>query len=146
MERIDFDHLCKCAYGSNSTVEEKDNLWLEVFKLPEWYFIARGAAPNVYPYIAQANLIEPHSHWLYAFTDSTRATFYAKKNQLFTDNNRPQLLSIPNNDNLIPWIQQFSEEGVKGVYFNADGHGFFVPIPQLFPIHEHLTLSYPSDI
>src|SRR5690606_7530738 len=119
---------------SESTLQDKDNLWLEVFKLPEWYFIARGALPNIYPYIAQANLIEPHSHWIYAFTDSNRATFYAKKNNLYTEDNSSTILTIPNNDNLIPWMQQFIDEGVKGVFFNADGHGFFVPIAQLMPI------------
>lgn len=146
MERIEFDQLCKQAYTTESSLQDKDNLWLEVFKLPEWYFIAKGAAPNIHPYIAEANLIEPHSHWLYAFTDSNRATFYAKKNRVYTEDNGSQLIAVPNNEKLIPWIQQYAEEGVKGIFFNADGHGFFVPIQQLLPIKEHLNESYPAEI
>ncbi|MBD3636103.1 MAG: hypothetical protein HUJ25_02080 [Crocinitomicaceae bacterium] len=146
MERVDFDQLCKRAYSSESMLKDKDNLWLEVFKLSEWYFIARGALPEVYPYIAEANIIEPNSHWVYAFTDSNRATFYAKKNNLYMDDKTSQLISVPNDDKLIPWLENLQEEGVKGVFFNADGHGFFVPIKQLRLIREHLNQSYPAEI
>ena len=146
MERADFDQLCKKAYASESAIADKDSLWLEVFKLREWYFIARGELPNVYPYMAQAHIIEPNSHWIYAFTDFNRATFYAKKNNLYNEKQRSPILTIPNNDNLIPWIQQFIDVGVKGVYFNADGHGFYAPIVQLMPIHKHLTSVYPADL
>ena len=146
MERVDFDQLCKRAYSQESSLKDKDDLWLEVFRLPEWFFIARGVLPNVYPYIAEANIIEPNSHWIYAFTDTNRATFYAKKNNLFTEDHNTPLLSIPNNDNLIPWILQFYDQGVKGVFFNADGQGFFVPITQLLPIQEHLLDTYPAEL
>lgn len=146
MERIDFDQLCKKAYHIESSLKDKDNLWLEAFKLPNWYFIARGAIPNVYPYVAEAKLIEPNSHWIYAFTDSNRATFFAKKNNLFTEDNNSQILTVPNDDNLIPWIMEFQQKDVKGVFFNAEGHGFFVPIAQLSVIRKHLLDSYPADL
>lgn len=146
MERVDFDQLCKKAYCLDSTLQDKDNLWLEVFKLREWCFIARGNQNQFFPYIAEANLIEPNSHWVYAFTDSNRATFYAKKKNLFMDDGSSPLITVSCDDKLIPWIQRFQEEGVKGVFFNADGHGFFVPISQLNLIREHLNNTYPADL
>lgn len=144
MEKVDFDALSKAAYAEGSKLIEKDVLWTEVFKLSEWYFIARGTPPNVVPYIGKAPEIEAGSLWLFAFTDADRAVDYAKKNELGSDDGSQFYLSVPNNRTTIPWILGYKDSDVKGVYFNADGYGFYAPLRQLKPIKEHLSNEYPN--
>ena len=145
MEKVDFDQLCKNAYHAEATLQDKDNLWLEVFKLDEWHFIARGTSPEIHAYVAEAEILEPDSIWLYAFSSSNRATFYAKDHGLFQDDLENPILAIPNNQKIIDWVEKHKDYGVKGIFFNADGHGFFTTLRQINPIREHIHESYPDQ-
>ena len=104
MDKVDFDALSKAAYADNSTLEEKDALWLALFSLKKWFFIARGNFPNVVPYIGKAPQIEPASLWLYAFTDEDKATEFAKENGLGAEDDSSLFISVPVNRTTIPWI------------------------------------------
>ncbi|MCB9225393.1 MAG: hypothetical protein R2780_00320 [Crocinitomicaceae bacterium] len=146
MNKVDFDALSKAAYAEKSKIQEKDALWLEVFSLPEWYFIATGTLPNIVPYIGRAEVIEPGSLWLYAFTDANRASTFAKENGFGSQDGSTFYLTVPNNRTIVRWIMGYKDNDVKGIFFNADGNGFYAPIRQLKPIKDHLATAYPDRI
>ena len=146
MDKVNFDALSRAAYDTNSTIKDKDALWLEVFTLSEWYFVARGSLPNIVPYIARAEQIEPGSLWLYAFTDADRATKYAQEMELGAEDGSSLYLAIPNNRTTIRWALGYKDNDVKGIFFNAESYGFYVPLRQLQPIKNHLANDYPDRI
>ena len=146
METVDFDQLSTKAYKDNSSLKDKDNLWLEVFKLPEWCFIGRKVEDIFEAYISEALSIENESQWIYAFTDPNQATFFAKKHNLILEDGSTPLISVENDENLFPLLLKYQENGVKGIFFNADGKGFYSPISQLTIIKEHLQASYNTKL
>jgi len=145
MEKVDFDQLCKKAYPSEASLQDKDNLWLELFKLEQWHFIAQGTVAEISPYVGEAKKIEPDSQWLYCFTDSNRATYFAKRANLRMDDLNSPVISVPNNSELMEWLDKFIAEGVKGIFYNADGSGFYVPLTQISAIRKHLVDSFSSE-
>jgi hypothetical protein len=146
MEQIDFDQLSKKAYHTNAGLEDKDNLWLEVFKLKEWFFIVQEADSEFQLYVSEAKIIEEKTLWLYAFTDFNRATFYTKRNNLSLSDGNSPLSSVAVNEELLPKIEEFIEKGVKGILFNADGPGFYAPIAQLTAIKTHLSEAHSTQL
>lgn len=144
MEKIDFDQLCKNAYHSDAGLKDKDALWLEVFKLNYWYAIAVRSDEQVSPYIADAPKIEKEGQWLYLFTHANRATFFAKRNDLYEDELTNPIIEIDTSQ-LSQFVESLKTEGLKGVFFNAEGHGFFTVVEQLLPIAQHLKDSYPDQ-
>ncbi|UKN00942.1 hypothetical protein K6119_14500 [Paracrocinitomix mangrovi] len=146
MEKIDFDQLCKNAYSPQAGLIEKDKLWIEIFKMKEWYFIPRGSRDNIHPYIAEAKEISTGKQWVHAFTDMDRATFFVKRNGLFMEDNTSPIMVVPNNQELLEWLNEMQDEGVFGIYFNADGGGFYSPIDKLDAIKSHLQKTYPKDL
>jgi hypothetical protein len=146
MSKDNFDALSKAAYSDDASLEQKDALWLALFKLEQWYFIARGNFPNLVPYIGEALQIEPNSLWIYAFTDDEKATNFAKENGLGAEDGSSLYFSVPVNRTTIPWILGYKDSDVKGVFFNANSDGFYTPLRQLQTIKDHLTASYPDHL
>jgi hypothetical protein len=138
MKINDFDLLCQKAFAQNSAMDDKSKLWQAVFNLDKWYFIMRGNLQDARPYIAEANQIEPNTFWIYAFTDGESCSNYAITNELVSENQHSLYLTIPNNEELIPYLEKFLAQGVKGIYFNANSYGFYSPLQQLQVIKDHL--------
>ena len=145
---IDFDALARKAKESNGSIEDRDTLYLNVFALPQWHFIARGQFPDVNPYIASNPQVAGGQHMIRAFTDTDRLRRFAKENNLIgTDVGKEDVsvLSVPT-DKIVDYLEQFISYGVHGIWFNSDNQsdGFFAPLEQIRPLQEHLkNLSRP---
>ena len=139
MEEINFDILAEKTNVDGSTIEDKNQLFGAAFSLPNWHFIARGEFPNVYPYIAGNADVAGGENMIRAFTDTVRLSRFAEENNLLADNFESLILSIPTAD-IVEYLEQFSQYGVYGIWFNSDSlsSGFFVPLQQLRPIKTHL--------
>lgn len=126
----DFDALSQAAYSSANNTAGLDQLWVAVFRLEQWHFIARGDAPNVRPYIGYKDKETP---MIYAFTDTDRLEAVARELKLLDAQGNVPILSIPS-ANIVGYLQQFAQYGVKGIWFNPNGYGFFSPLPNLTQI------------
>lgn len=146
MEKIDFDQLSKNAYHADANLQDKDALWLEVFKLREWFFIAQGAADQIQPFVGTVEVLDKETLWIHAFTDVNRATYFAKSNNLFLDKLATPILTVNNDGKVLEWIDNQKGGKIKGIFFNGEGHGFFTSLNQLRPIKTHLQTSYPGEI
>lgn len=139
-----FDALARKA---NETQAEADlnELFGAAFALNEWHFIMRGELPNVYPYIASNPNYALNQPMIRAFTDTDRLMRFARENDLTEPDGSARMLSIPT-ENIIPYLEKFVAHGAKGVWFNSDSEsdGFFIPIPQLQIIREHLATLHQS--
>lgn len=133
-----FNRLCEKAFSPTSSMEDLNNLWQSVFHLDKWFFVSRGNLPDIKPYIAEANQIEPHSFWIYAFTNVELCMKFAKDNNLTMDTLGEISLSMPNNDGTLSYLTQLKNKGVKGIYFNNNAYGFYSPLEQLPIIKNHL--------
>lgn len=131
---IDFDKLSEKAFAPASTISDKDALWFATFNLEQWYCIARGNFPNVYPYTTYLSEDKPV---MLVFTDSTRARNYAIKNQLHPANEETPLLGLPAKT-VVDYFLKFKENNVWGVWFNAGEMGFYAPLEGLPRIKAHL--------
>lgn len=133
-----FNGLCEKAFSPTGTHDDQSKLWSSVFQLDKWFFVSRGNLPDIKPYIAEANQIEPHSFWIYAFTNIELCMKFAKENNLTMDNMGEISLSMPNNDGTLAYLAQLKNNGVKGIYFNNNAYGFYCPLEQLSIIKNHL--------
>lgn len=139
METVDIDSLSLRAYSEQGSRDDKSELWTAVFELESWFFVPRGLPEQPHPYVAQANEIEPDSYWVYAFTDSDKCVDFIRKNNLGDDANSTLFLAMPNNDDLVPYLEGFSAQGVKGVYFNSGKAGFYSTLENLRVIKTYLN-------
>ena len=146
MNEVDFDALARKANQSGGASEELNKLFGAVFALEKWIFIARGELPNVNPYIASKADYQNGQNMIRAFTDSTRLARFAKENNLMSADGSMQMLQIPT-DKIVDYLEQFTENGVGGVWFNSDteSDGFSSPLQQLRPIKEHLAKLQSAD-
>ena len=128
MSQVDFDQLSKAAYASGTDNKQAlDQLWVATFKLEQWYFIARGAAPNVRPYIGHKDGNVP---MIFVFTDEDRLEAAARELKLLGTTGTIPVMTIPTK-NIVSYLQQFAQYGVKGVWFNPNGQGYFSPLENL---------------
>ncbi|MBK7454622.1 MAG: hypothetical protein IPJ46_13165 [Anaerolineales bacterium] len=67
---VDFDSLARQVMRADRTIADLDQLYGNVFALPQWHFIARGKFPNVRPYIASNVQVAEGQYMLRAFTDT----------------------------------------------------------------------------
>jgi hypothetical protein len=136
---LDFDDLSKRSYEPDSTIEAKNDLWGNVFALPEWFFIARGTFPDVQPYIASNPTIADGQYMIRCFTDTEKLYRFAQENNLLTENAESLILSMPS-DSIVEYLEQWISRDVYGIWFNSDNesHGFFSPLAQLRVIKSHL--------
>lgn len=124
----DFDQLSQNAYqNGNADMAALDKLWVSVFQLEKWHFIARGEMPNVRPYIGYKEENQP---MIFAFTDTDRLEALAREQHLLDKDGLVPILSIPTT-NIITYLEQFAQYGVKGIWFNPNGYGFFSPLQNL---------------
>ncbi len=140
-DEIDFDALSRKTI--DGAMENLDNLYRQVFALPQWHFIARGEFPDVSPYIASNAQVASRQYMIRAFTDTDRLLRFARENNLMEKDaagkENVSILSLPT-DTIADYLEQFIPTGVHGIWFNSDtkSDGFFVPLKQLRPIQEHL--------
>ncbi len=138
-EAPDFDRLSAIANDADASMGDQDALFGAAFRLAEWHFIARGALPNVRPYVAANPTIVSGAPMVKAFTDTRRLHAFAKENSLTGPSGEAQVLSLPV-ATLLPTMADLAEQGVTHIHFNADqdSYGFFVPLVQLPIIRAHL--------
>lgn len=149
-DEIDFDALARKTRESDNSIEDSNALYLQVFALPQWHFIARGQFPDVNPYIASNPQVADGQYMVRAFTDTDRLQRFAKENNLMgtepVGKEDVLVLSVPT-EKIVDYLEQFISQGVHGIWFNSDSqsYGFFAPLKQLRPIQEHLkNLSRPA--
>jgi len=139
----DFDSLARAASAAGAPMDAMNALWGAAFSLGEWLFIARGAVPDMQPYVASNAGVGDGAPMLKAFTDTAKLQRFARENALTGPDGDVPVLSIPGAQ-AIAFVQQFSSAGVWGVHFNADGgsDGFFAPLLQLSVVKQHLETHF----
>lgn len=137
---FDFDELSRKINVENPPMEAMNDLFGAAFSLEKWEFIARGEMPNVYPYVASNPTVSGNQPMIRAFTDAQRLQRFAKENNLTREDGSVDMLTIPTKE-IVPYLENFIEQGAFGVWFNSDSEsdGFFIPIKQLQPIKDHLA-------
>lgn len=124
----DFDQLSQAAYSNGQPdMGALDKLWTAVFQLEKWLFISRGEMPNVRPYIGYKDEKTP---MIFAFTDTDRLEDLARQQNLLNADKTIPILAIPS-ANIVGYLEQFAQYGVKGIWFNPNGYGFFSPLENL---------------
>ena len=138
---FDFDALSAAAKSGDSAVDNNE-LWLAVFSLREWHFIAGGTVGknDMHPYIG----VIDGKPFVFAFTDWRKAGDYAKANNLTTGNGEANILSVPING-VVDWLLKMAEQGVFGVLFNAAGNGFYAPLSNLQAMREQIFKSESEE-
>lgn len=132
VQSVDFDALARRASSAGATIDDKNALWGRALHLKEWLFIARGAFPDVRPYIAANPTVGTGGPMLKAFTDADKLERFARANGLLGRGGEVLFFSVPVAE-AFAYVQQFEAAGVVGIHFNADSgsHGFFAPLAQL---------------
>lgn len=140
---IDFDRLSRLAYSSGAGISELNELWGYTFLLANWHFIARGSMTQPQPYIASRNDVCSGQDMIRAFTDEQKLTAFANQNNLLQADQSVRILSVPTK-NIIPWLLNFSQYGIFGIWFNSDtgSEGFYSPLAQLNAIKQHLDATW----
>ena len=70
-----------------------------------------------------------------AFTDATKALAFRKQQELGDTDGAPVFaVSV---DKVPEYLLAFEDQGVAGVAFNEDTHGFFTPLKNLRPMHDY---------
>ena len=138
---VDFDDLATQSFAEDATVEDQNELWGHVFSLEEWYFIARGEAPNLYPFIGINKQVANGQPMIRAFTDQDRLFEFAKEYDLLDASGSAPALTVAVKD-IMPFLAQF-EQDVYGIWFNSDptSVGFLSPLQQLPRIKQFLEES-----
>jgi hypothetical protein len=142
---VDFDALARKA-NETDAMKDLDDLFGHAFALREWHFISRGQLPDVHPYVASNAQVAGGQYMIRAFTDTERLLRFARENSLMekdaTGEENVLILSIPT-DKIVDYLEQFTSQGVYGIWFNSDtkSDGFFLPLKQLRPVKEHLENS-----
>ncbi len=98
-----------------------EELWKEVFQLPQWYFLARKTQPTVEPFFAMID----SKPWLCVFTDPDKLYSFATLQGI---------VQFPGQE-----VDVFSLDSVKGFayalqYLKTDIHGVWFDLPQGFNI------------
>lgn len=137
---VDFDALSRQVRDSGGALEDLNALYGGAFRLPQWHFIARGAFPDVRPYVASNAAVADGRPMVRAFTDTERLYRFARENGLLDEAGSALLLSLPT-EGIVDYLEGFIADGGYGLWFNSDAgsDGFFVPLRQLRPIREHLA-------
>ncbi|MFT5128101.1 MAG: hypothetical protein ACI8W8_001710 [Rhodothermales bacterium] len=139
-----FDGLAENANATQSR-EAMDRLWSTTYSLGNWYFAARGALPNVSPFVG----VVAGKPYLFAFTDTKRAEASAwtcvlscHQQGFAADGGSVQVLSIPI-DGLVENIEQYASVGVHGILFNNGPHGYFAPLANVKPMQKYFVAGRP---
>lgn len=131
MSHLDFDALSTNAYAQGgNNIQALDKLWTSAFGLEKWYFIARGQAPNFRPYVGYKKEAGKDVPVVYAFTDEDRLEAMARELKLVDPQGNIQVMTIPTK-NIVNYLVQFGQVGVKGVWFNPNGSGFYATLEAL---------------
>lgn len=115
-----FDGLAENANATQSR-EAMDRLWSTTYSLGNWYFAARGALPNVSPFVG----VVAGKPYLFAFTDTKRAEAFCHQQGFAADGGSVQVLSIPIDG--LGRTEQYASD-VHGILFNNGAHGYFAPL------------------
>ena len=130
---VDFDHLAAEAQQSQSQ-DAMAQLWGAVYALPAWNFVARGALPDVTPFVG----VVDGKPMVLAFTDRARADAFARR-QGFTDpDGNSSILSL-SVQSVVELVPAYQAQGVFGILFNTGSHGFFAPLTNLSRMRRHFA-------
>jgi hypothetical protein len=143
MEKIDFDNLSRKAFAPGAGIPELNELWGHTFLLPHWNFIARGPVTQPQPYIASRQDVCQGQDMIRSFTDNEKLTAFARQNNLLEADQSVRTLSVPT-VNIIPWLLNYSQYGIYGIWFNSDtgSNGYYAPLTQLWAVKEHLDKTW----
>ena len=115
--------------------ENIDKLWVELFKLKEWFFLMTPkSAKSMQP---SAQVIDG-KEWIFVFTDSEKLHAYAKQNNNLDEKGGSLYLTMPS-DKAREYVNKYLNSQVFGVRFNESvEHGWFSPIKNIQLIYDHL--------
>ena len=136
-ETVDFVELAGKAYpaGSSINLEYADQLYAELYKLPEWHFLMtpesiRSRHPSV-------QVIDGKG-WLLVFTDADLLRKYAEQNKNLDAEGNALFISMAP-DKALQFLQQYEKSPIGGVRFNEGAnHGWFSPVRNLFIFPDYL--------
>lgn len=115
-------------------MEPQSDLWTALFQLKQWHLMTFPDSKSVPPGLN----IETHDGklWVMVFTDQDRLHEYAKARKQLNADGTMLGMSIPSQTSF-----EFFEslQGIAGVRFNQGESGFFSPMDNLRPIHDHLV-------
>lgn len=124
------DALSDATRASGGALGSQAALWRAMFGLEKWFFVARGAAPEVGPLVGTVDEVPS----LLAFTTAMRAREFALTNGL-SEEQASQVLAVPS-ESVLGLCDQLAEHGVKRLVVDQGVLGFFAPLDQLHAIHD----------
>lgn len=127
------DALSEAARAAGSDLDAQTTLWQAMFELDRWYFIARGAMPDVAPLVGVVDGVPS----LLAFTTGARARDFALGNG-FSEEEANEVLGVPT-AGVLDLCDQLTTQGVERLVVDQGVLGFFAPLAQLRPIHEFIS-------
>lgn len=136
---VDFSALVKEARDTGNK-EDEIKLWREVYKLDEWYAVARGELPDIHPFIG----IVDDKPFIIAFTDGRKAFDFAKQQGFIDKDGKSQILSLPV-IGVIENVQSYIDDDVFGILFNSGPDGFYAPLSNLLPMAYYYGLIKDED-
>ena len=135
---INFDELVEKARTSGNATD-LELLYRSFLKLENWVFIVSENCEieNAKPFIG----VFEELPWLYVFTDSLKADFYAKLFGNFHSNEGNTMVLKMTRFNSLNMLKELNNRGVYGVRINEGENGWFCNIQELFGIIEHYKIK-----
>lgn len=135
---INFDKLVEQARTSGKSAD-LEILYKSFLRLDQWVFIVSNNCEieNPKPFIG---VIEDKP-WLYVFTDSLKANYYAKLFGNFHNKDGNTLVLKMKRANSLNMAKELNQRGVYGVRINEGENGWFCSIPELFGIINHFKID-----
>lgn len=137
--KVDFDDLVCRADVPGGNLDAQNNLWGNVFALPEWFFVRRGHYPKFYPYFAGDPDVAGGKAMVRAFTDTERLFRFAEEEDFLIRDADSFILKLPT-QTILDYLEKLVPRGVYGIWFNSDtqSEGFYGPIVKLRGIKSFL--------
>lgn len=136
--QINFDELVNTARLSGNS-SDLSALYEAFFKLENWTFIVSNNCTfeNAKPFIG----VLEEQPWLFVFTDSKKADYYAKLFGNFLNNDGNTFVIKMTRQNSLNMIKELNDRGIIGIRINEGEHGWFCTIPSLFEIKDYLRID-----
>ncbi|MFZ5629377.1 MAG: hypothetical protein ACOY5B_09645 [Spirochaetota bacterium] len=136
-ENVDFVELAGKAFPADGSINREygDQLYAELYKLPEWHFLMTPASirrkqPSV-------QVIDGKG-WLLVFTDTGLLRKYAEQNKNLDAKGNALFVSMAP-DKALQFLKQYEKSPIGGVRFNEGAdHGWFSPVRNLFIFPDYL--------
>ena len=137
MSKPDFITLCSAILDPESTIEDKNNLYLPFLELEEWIFIMPNNA-DINQWQPSIINFEGHS-WVLLFTDSAMAHNFAKQNPADYLGADGGILYVPLRvREALSMIYDLHKDGLYGMQINFGLPGWYTPVTSVPNIIDYL--------